>query len=410
MKQNHLVIIGAGQAAATLIEHLHKGKYDGAITLIGDETSLPYQRPPLSKDYAKGLTDAARLLLRPQAFYDEAGITLKTETRVTNVDAGAKTATLSSGEVLDWDHLVFATGARPRPLPMPEMAADNVLVIRTLADAEAMKNQFDSVENAVVIGGGFIGLEAAAVLRQLGKVVHVIEAASGLMGRAVSPAIAAAFAEKHRAEGVHLHCNAKLQGLTQQGDRVTHAVLEDGTEIAADLVIVGIGAIANTDIAEATGISCDRGIVVNTACETSTPGIFAMGDCATLSHARYGDGLRLESVQNAIDQARIVADRLLGKETTYQALPWFWSDQFDYKLQIAGLIPQNGSQTTFEKANGLLVAHFTEEGLFAAAETISLPADHMGARRILDQPKPVTAQMVEDAEGDMRTLMKALKS
>ncbi|WP_350333271.1 NAD(P)/FAD-dependent oxidoreductase [Coralliovum pocilloporae] len=406
-----LVIVGAGQAAATLVEQLHREGYDGEITVLGDETVLPYQRPPLSKDYFKGATDVDRLVLRPAAYYDDAGVTMKMGTRVASIDRESKTITTDQGEAISYDTLVLGTGARPRPLPMDGMDADNVVTVRDIADADRMKAMNDQIDNVVVVGGGFIGLEAAAVLRGFGKNVTVVEAAPRLMGRAVSEEVSEAFLNLHRQQGIDVRLNTGVSGLVSDGHQVQGVTLADGTELAADLVIVGIGAIPNDELAQAAGVSCDGGILTDLSCRTSDADIYAMGDCTRLKHGRYDALLRLESVQNAIDQARIVADSILGKDVSYGALPWFWSDQFDAKLQIAGLLPDGGEKVSFGsyEDGGLLVVHFDADGTFAAAETINRAGDHMASRRIIDMGMPATRDMIIDAAGDMKSVMKALR-
>lgn len=407
-----VVIIGAGQAAATLIEQLHRDGFEGSVTLLGDETLLPYQRPPLSKDYFKGAMEQDRLVLRPADYYEKAGTDVKTGLRATGIDRAQSIVVTSDGTRYGYDALVLATGARPRPLPLNGMDAENVVTIRTITDADKMKALSDESRTVVVIGGGFIGLEAAAVLKGQGKHVTLVEAAPRLMGRAVSTEISDAFAALHEGEGVDVRLNCGVENLVVDQSRVTAVGLGDGTELAADLVIVGIGALPNDDLARDASLACDGGILVDLACRTSDPAIYAIGDCTRLKNARYGQALRLESVQNAIDQGRVVAQGIMGQDAVYDALPWFWSDQFDVKLQIAGLIPEGGSHLCFEgeQVGRLLVVHFDADDRFVAAETMSRAGDHMAARRILDGKAAVSREQIVAANGDLKTVMRALRS
>ena len=331
-----IVVIGAGQAGASLVETLRAEGFGGAITLIGDEPAPPYQRPPLSKKYLLGEMTADRLWLKPESFWDEHGVTLLTGTPVTAIDRAVRTVTLVDGRSLRWDGLALVTGAAPRHLPAT-IGGDlaGVHVVRALTDVDALAPAVQPGGRLVVIGGGYIGLEAAAVAVQRGMTVTLIEAAPRILGRVAAPETAAFFRDLHSRHGVTLREGTALAALEGDNGRLTGVRLADGTHIAADVAVVGIGVTPNTALAEAAGLTLDNGIATDAACRTSDPAIVAAGDVA--SFPWRGSRIRLESVQNAIDMGRAAARSLLGQPVTYDPVPWFWSDQYDVKLQIAGL-------------------------------------------------------------------------
>ncbi|MGB2894442.1 MAG: FAD-dependent oxidoreductase, partial [Albidovulum sp.] len=330
-----IVIVGAGQAGASLAAKLRALGHAGPVTLIGEEPQPPYQRPPLSKAYLLGEMDLERLYLRAPAFWDEQAVTLRLGTPVEAIDTRARTVRLAGGETLSYDELALTTGSRPRRLPAA-IGGDlaNVFTVRTLADVDDMAPGFRKGARALIVGGGYIGLEAAAVAAKLGLQVTLIEAAPRILQRVASPETADYFRRLHEAHGVRILEGTGLAQLTGE-DAVTGAILVDGTEIPADLVIVGIGILPNAELAEAAGIALENGIRTDELGRTSAPHVWAAGDCASFPQ---GDArIRLESVGNAIDMADTVAANILGAATPYQAKPWFWSDQYDVKLQIAGL-------------------------------------------------------------------------
>ncbi len=334
-KALRIVVIGAGQAGAALAFRLRALGHAGPLTLVGEEADPPYQRPPLSKAYLKGEMARERLYLRPESSYAEAGIALVTGTAATAIDRAAACVRLADGRRLPYDRLVLTTGAAPRRLPAAMGGAlDGVLVMRGLADADALASRLHPGARALVVGGGYIGLEAAAVLVGAGLAVTLIEAAPRILARVAAPATADYFRALHRSHGVDLREGAALVRL-EGNDRVTAARLADGSVLAADLVLVGIGVAPRTDLAATAGLALEDGIRVDGAGRSSDPAIFAAGDCASFPHA--GGQLRLESVPHAIDQAEAVAAALLGDPAPYVPRPWFWSDQYDVKLQIAGL-------------------------------------------------------------------------
>ncbi|MFN7052007.1 MAG: NAD(P)/FAD-dependent oxidoreductase, partial [Gemmobacter sp.] len=330
----HFVVVGAGQAGAALVAKLRGLGFQGDITLIGEETAPPYQRPPLSKAYLLGQMEEERLWLRSADFYADQRITLKLGHRVAGIDAAAQTITLG-GEVIGYDALVLTTGSVPRRLPAAVGGdLDGIFTVRTLADVDAMRAECVAGRRVVIVGGGYIGLEAAAVAAKLGLTVTVVEMAPRILQRVAAPETSDFFRDLHRAHGVRIIEGVGLERLEGEG-RVTAARLADGAVIPCDFVIAGVGILPVTDLAEAAGCALENGIRTDAQGRTSVPQIWAAGDCASFPH--QGGRIRLESVGNAIDQAELVAENLLGAGKEYQAKPWFWSDQYDCKLQIAGL-------------------------------------------------------------------------
>lgn len=330
----HVAVIGGGQAAASCVARLRAKGFDGAITLFAEEPVVPYQRPPLSKKYLTGEMALDRLFLRPEKFYEDQDVSLRLGVPVSTIDKVARTLRAGSATV-SWDRLVLATGARPRLLP-PAIGGDlpGVYAVRTLADVDAMAPEFVAGRRVLIVGGGYIGLEAAAVAAGRGLQVTLVEAAERILQRVAAPETSDYFRTLHISHGVEIIENCGLERL-EGTDRVTGAVLSDGRALAADFVIVGIGIVPDTALATAAGLKTDNGVAVDAQCRTSDPGIFAIGDCASFPHGN--NRLRLESVGNAIDMGETAADVIAGVETAYTARPWFWSDQYDTTLQIAGL-------------------------------------------------------------------------
>ena len=385
-----VVIIGAGHGGVSLATALRGAQYEGPITLISAEPELPYHRPPLSKAFmageARGFSED-KLKLAADGFYAYNAIDLRLDAPVTAIDTVRKTVTLASGEQIGYPFLVLATGARARSLPIPGIERPGVETLRTLADAHRIRAQLEQVQSVVVIGAGFIGLELAATARQLGKDVTVLEAAPRILGRSVSPLVSAWITARLRAEGVRIELEARITeiaGAPEGGCRVV-AVREAERAWPAELVIVGAGATPNTELAAAAGIVCDNGIVVDDHLHTSAPCVFAIGDCAAHPNA-FADGarIRLESIQNANDQARIVMRNLTGNATPYHSVPWFWSDLGAIKLQMAGLsIGATEHVLRGDPASGKFsVFHYRGDTLIAV-DSINHPADHIQARRLV---------------------------
>jgi 3-phenylpropionate/trans-cinnamate dioxygenase ferredoxin reductase subunit len=333
---DRIVIIGAGQAGGQAAYSLRQGGFEGAITLIGDEPAPPYQRPPLSKAYMKRELEADRLWLRPLEYYAEHGIELVTGVAATKIDLSVRRVELEGKPAIGWDKLIIGTGARPRRLPLPGISLPGVHELRTLEDADAIMPNMQPGKHLVVVGAGYIGLEAAAVGAQLGLVVTVLEAMPQVLNRVAGPEIGAFYTSVHREAGVDVRLNAKLEGF-EGGAHVTGARLAGGDILPCDIALVGIGVLPNMEIAEQAGIQCGNGIIVDAEMRTSHPDVYAIGDVCYRPLTHYGRDGRLESVHNAIEGGKLAAASILGQAPPQLEAPWFWSDQYDLKLQTAGL-------------------------------------------------------------------------
>jgi 3-phenylpropionate/trans-cinnamate dioxygenase ferredoxin reductase subunit len=400
----HVVVIGAGQAGAALVAKLRGAGHTGQITLIGEETAPPYQRPPLSKAYLMGEMEEERLWLRSAEFYADQNITLRLGQRVSSIDPAAKTVTLGS-EVIAYDELALTTGSTPRRLPAA-IGGDlaGVYTVRTLADVDAMKAEFVAGRRLVIVGGGYIGLEAAAVASKLGLDVTVLEMAPRILQRVAAPETSDYFRALHTAHGVKIMESTGLDRLV--GDtRVTGARLADGTELPADFVIAGVGIIAGTALAEAAGLDIENGIKTDEHGRTSDPHIWSAGDCA--SFPWKGGRLRLESVGNAIDQAEIVAENILGAGKAYDAKPWFWSDQYDCKLQIAGLNTGYDNIVTRGPEGESVSFWYFKGDTLLAVDAMNDPRAYMVGKRLIEQGKSPSKAALADPATVMKDLLKA---
>lgn len=397
MTNGPIVIIGAGQAAAQAITSLRQGGYAGALTLIGDEPALPYQRPPLSKAYMKGEFEESRLYFRPAAWYEDQNVNLVIGQRATAIDRAARRVSLEDGGSAVYDKLIIATGARARKCPVPGAELDSIHDLRTLADVERIRPQMVRERRIVIVGAGYIGLEAAAVARQMGLDVTVLEMAERVLARVTSPVISAFYETVHAGEGVAIRTGARLASLKGEGGGVAAAVLDDGTEIAADLALIGIGILPNVELAEEAGVECSDGIVVDEDARTSDPDIFAAGDCARRPLVHYGRAGRLESVHNAIEQGKLAAAAILGKARLKEDCPWFWSDQYDLKLQIAGL-SQGYDDIVLrgDRAMRKFAAFYLKEGVLIGVDAVNAPPEFMMAKRmIVAKARPDPAQLAD---------------
>jgi len=397
----HVVVIGAGQAGASLVTRLRAQGFDGVITLIGDEPVPPYQRPPLSKKYLLGEMALERLYLRPGAAYAEAGIELRTGTQATAIDRAAREVVMGD-ERLGYDMLVLATGSRPRRLPAA-IGGDlqGVHVVRTLADVDAMVPGVVSGARVLIVGGGYIGLEAAAVAASRGMQVTLVEMADRILQRVAAPETSDYFRALHARHGVDIREGVGLERLTGEG-QVQAALLSDGTELDVDMVIVGVGIVPDTALAEDAGLATDNGIAVDAQGRTSDPAIWAAGDCASFP---YGSGrLRLESVPNAIDMADCVADNIMGKGRDYVPKPWFWSDQYDVKLQIAGLGTGHDRIVTRGAGDAVSFWYYAGDRLLAV-DAMNDPRAYMVGKRLIEAGKTADPARVADLGTDLKALL-----
>ena len=404
MAAEPVVIVGASHAGFQLAASLRQHGYDGGITLIGDEPVLPYQRPPLSKDYLDGKIGFDLLVMRPEVFYRDHHVEYLPGMRVAEIDRAGKAVRLASGERIAYGHLVLATGARNRVPPLPGIELDGVCYLRTLAETDELRQRLDAASRIVVIGAGFIGLEFAAVARAQGKHVRIIELVDRVMARVVSVPTSRFFAAAHRGTGVEFDFGAQAVSIRGQAGRLDHVELAGGGRLGADLVLVSVGVVPNTELAAAAGLAVANGIVVDERLLTADPDISAIGDCAAFPcvHAE-GRATRLEAVQNAADHARCVADRLVGKPHPYIALPWFWSEQGKLRLQIAGLATGHDRSVLRGDPEGGEFSVFCYRGdHLLGIESVNRPADHAHARRLLAAGRQVTPQEAADLGFDLR--------
>jgi|SRR5579863_801473 3-phenylpropionate/trans-cinnamate dioxygenase ferredoxin reductase component len=410
-----VVIVGGGQAGYQTAASLRTEGYDGPVFLIGEESQPPYQRPPLSKAFVLGKQDHAHVLLRPESYYPDHRIELLTRERVISIDRVARRVRLQSGTEVGYDTLVLAPGARNRPLPVAGATLEGVRYLRTLTEAIEIKQRLEQAQQVVIIGGGFIGLEIAASARTLGRPVTVIETLPRLMARVVAPVVSEFFLASHRARGVEIVLNAKveaIEGGSRGGDRgkVQGVLLHDGRRLAADLVVIGVGIVPNTELAMETGLPVANGIVTDEFLRTPDERIFAIGDCAEhpsiFARASASAQVRLESVQNAVDQGVCVARTIIGKAMPYSAIPWFWSDQFDLRLQMAGL-PGGHDHTVVRGVpeSGRFSVFYFHQGKLCAVDSVNRPADHLAARKLIGSRTALTPGQAADESVNLKTVV-----
>lgn len=388
-----LVIIGGGHAAAQLCAGLAAAGQGARVHLVCEEAELPYQRPPLSKSFLKSAQETVQLH-RVESWFADAGITLHRADPALAIDRAQRRVRLRSGRELTYAQLVLATGARARTLPQLPDGLANVASLRQASDAQRLRTLLEAAQRVTVLGGGFIGLEIAATAQALGKPMSVLEAAPRLLMRAVSPELGEHVLATHRAAGIDVRLGATVGGFEVQGDRLA-ALTVDGRREPVELLVLGIGATPETTLAEQAGLACDNGIVVDACMRTSDPSILAVGDCTSFPEFGSARRLRLESVQNANDQARTALATLAGREEPYRALPWFWSDQGSLRLQMAGLVPAQGTRHRRPGATpaSFSILHYVGERL-ACVESVNTPADHIAARKLLEagrSPAPALA-------------------
>ncbi len=386
MSLSRIVIVGAGQAAASAIETLRRKGFTGAIVLLGEEDAWPYQRPPLSKKYLAGALAADRLFIRPPQFYAEHSIETHLSQRVTHIERSAQRVRGDDGATHAYDELLLATGSRPRALAVPGADLPGVHFLRTLRDVEAIRGELSAGKRVVVVGGGYIGLEVAATCRGLGLEVTVLEMAERTMNRVTCAEVSAFVQAEHARHGVRICCETRVRAITKGASsaRASAVLCEDGAQYAADVVIVGVGVVPADELASAAGLDCANGITVDEFCRSSDPRILAAGDCCLHPSPHYGRRVRLESVDNAFEQGTSAALSMLGNPVAHDKVPWFWSDQYDLKLIIVGL--NHGYDTLVMRgtpAARSFSACYLAAGELIAVDTVNAAKDQMAARRLI---------------------------
>jgi len=405
-RDSRVVIVGGGQAGVETAAALRRLQYRGELLILGEEPFPPYRRPPLSKGYLSGAADEASLLVMPPTALDKAGIVFHGGRRVLRIDRHRRALALADGSEQTYDRLVLATGGRARPLPLPGADRPNVLPLRSIADVQAIRAHCRPGARAVIVGGGFIGLEVAAVLRKSGLQVTVLESYPRVMARVTCPQVSAFFERVHREAGVEIRTGVAVAGFSGEA-QVSMVHLCNGGEIPADVVIVGAGLIPNTELAQEAGLTVDNGIVVDEYTRSSDPLIHAAGDCANHPNALLGQRLRLESVQNALEQGRAVAQNLMGRQEPYRILPWFWSDQYDLKLQMVG-ISQDYDQVVFRgnpDSTRAFCAFYLSQGRLIAADSVNRPGEFMLAKKLVAQAAVADPLVLADEAIALRSLV-----
>lgn len=400
-----IVIIGGGQAGAQVVQSLRQFGYQGDLVLVGDEAALPYQRPPLSKAYMKGELGEDRLYFKPAAWYEDNKVETLLSQRVEKIDRARRQVTLEHGGHLDYDALIIATGSRPRSLPVEGADLENVFGLRGLADVEHIQPKMIPGHRLVIVGAGYIGLEAAAVARQLGLEVTVLEMEQRALARVTSPVISSFYEALHMEHGVDVRCGARLARLKGEDGKLTHAVLASGEEIEADMVLAGIGIVPNVELAEDAGLPVKNGIIVDEDARTSDPRIFAAGDCTVRPLAHYARTGRLESVHNAIEQGKLAAAAIMGKPRPALDCPWFWSDQYDIKLQIAGL--SMGYDEIVVRGDieaKKFAAFYLKNGRLIAVDAINSPPEFIASKRLIMSGASVASETLKDTSISMKEI------
>jgi 3-phenylpropionate/trans-cinnamate dioxygenase ferredoxin reductase component len=410
MSIDRVVIVGAGQAGGQVAYSLRQWGYAGQVTIVGEEPSPPYERPPLSKDLLKGAIGEEKLWLKTPAWYAEKSVDLRTGVAVSGIDRGSRAVRLAGGDGLAYDALVLATGSRPRTLPVPGASLPGVFALRTIADTRAIAPRLVPGARLLVVGAGYIGLEVAAVARSLGAEVTVLEAMDRVLARVAGKVVSDFFEAEHRSHGVDLRCSARLEAFEGEG-RLEGALLAGGGHVAADVAVVGVGIAPCEELAKQAGLACEDGIVVDRDARTSDPAIFAAGDCARRPLVHYGRTGRLESVHNAIEQGKLAAAAILGRPRPAEDVPWFWSDQYDLKLQTAGL--GQGHDRVVVRGNPAdrkFAAFYLKDGALLAVDAIGCPMEFMASRQLIARGARPDPAALADPGVAMKSIVDACNS
>jgi len=399
-----VVIAGAGHGAGQVVAALKQKQFAGKIILIGDEAQLPYQRPPLSKKFLSGDLDAERLHFKPASFYDDPQIDVHLNTSIKTIDRAWKKAIASDGVEFAYDKLVLALGSRVRKIEVPGHDLPGIHYLRSIADVEAIRSDMSGNKNVVIVGAGYIGLEVAAVCRLQGLDVTVIEMEDRVMSRVVSPNVSDYYQLEHTKHGVRLLLSTGLAEFKGKR-RLKCAITDDGQEIPADFAVVGVGILPNSEIAEAAGLDVNDGIVVDDTCCTADPDVYAIGDCTSHPNSIYGQPLRLESVHNALEQAKTAASNICGVKSHYSQVPWFWSDQYDLKLQIAGL-SQGYDDVVLrgDPSNGSFACFYLKDDVLIAVDAINSPREFMQSKALIAKRAKIDRDKLANAELALKDL------
>lgn len=400
-----VVIVGASHAGGQVAASLRQLKYEGEVTLIGAEPYLPYQRPPLTKEFLRGEQDVERITLRPQSFYEKFNINVQVPAQVSEVDRDNQAVALATGERIAYDKLILATGSTPIRPNIPGFDLEGVHLLRTVDDVQRILEELKQHQRIGIVGGGYIGLEAAASIRKMDKQVVVVEMEDRLLKRVATETLSSYYTTLHQEQGVELRCQSEVRELIGNTDgRVEKLLLADGTELAVDLVIIGVGVRPNEALAQQANLKTGNGIWVDTACLTEDPNIYAIGDCTNHPNPLLDRRLRLESVPNAMEQARVAASNIVGTPSTYESYPWFWSDQYDIKLQMVGFSAERDDYALRgDRSTNQFVEFHLKQGVLVGADAINSPREFMAARQLCG--KPVDKAALEDPLTDMRTIV-----
>ncbi len=397
-----MVIIGCGQAGGQAAASLRQENYEGPITMIGQEPYIPYQRPPLSKQYLSGEQEKEKLSLRQESFYSEKEINLMLETSVLSLDPQKKELQLEKGETVTYDKLLIATGGRPRKLEVDGHTLKGIHYLRNIDDVDAIKTQMSTSQNLVIVGGGYIGLEVASVAIKRGLTVSVLEMESRILERVTTAEMSAFYHQLHTDEGVNILTSTQAKAF--KGSEAVENVVCGDHEIPADLVIVGIGILPNTEMAEAAGLETNNGLVVDEHCRTSNEHIFAAGDCTNHPNPILNRRLRLESVPNAMEQGRVAASNMLGGSKSYASMPWFWSDQYEHKLQMVGFSKDSDqSVVRGDMASKSFTVFYLKDGSIIAADSVNNPKEFMASKQLVGEKASIEA--LADTSIELKTLI-----